>query len=338
TVSAITMVVVILSVPKATDMKALLAHSTVGALALMVCLIGIGTPYALNAMVLFLLAHACYKGPLFLVAGSIDHAVHNRDINALGGLARKMPYTTITACIAAISMIGFPPMLGFAAKEMILEAGLTYAPWLVGLISVLVMAFVMVGCCVVWIPAFGKNKRFVEVAHESPWTMLVPMLLISSIGLICGLGLSSLENLLIAPAVVSLGVKPEELGLWHGFTIHLALSAFALLAGWFAFSKRHGLYNLMPSLPKGLAIHEGIWNSVIGFGRTVTRIIQNGSLTSYLGTTIVVTCALIFYAWIHVDASMSPSIVQRITLAELSAGLLIMASSLITAFARKRLP
>jgi len=337
-ISAITMIVVIFSVPKATDMKALLAHSTVGALALMVCLIGIGTPYALNAMVLFLLAHACYKGPLFLVAGAIDHAVHSRDINALGGLAPKMPYTTITACIAGISMIGFPPMLGFAAKEMILEAGLSYASWLVGLISVLVMVFVMVGACVVWIPAFGKNKQFVKVAHEASWAMLIPMLLISSIGLIAGLGLSSLENLLIAPAVVSLGVKPEELGLWHGFTIHLSLSVLALLVGWVAFTQRHRLNRLMPALPNGLAMHESVWSSAIGFGRAMTRIIQNGSLTSYLGTTIVVSCTLIIHAWVHADTSINPAIVQKVTLAELSAGLLIMASSLVTAFAGKRLP
>ncbi|MCK5353659.1 MAG: hypothetical protein KAJ63_00965, partial [Methyloprofundus sp.] len=171
-VSVMTMAVVIISIPRATDLKALLAHSTVGALALMVCLIGIGTPYALNAMVIFLLAHACYKGPLFLVAGSIDHAVHNRDINALGGLAARMPYTILTACLAGISMIGLPPMLGFAAKEMILEAGLSYAPWLVALITVLITAFVIVACCVVLIPAFGKNKRFVEKAHESSWSML----------------------------------------------------------------------------------------------------------------------------------------------------------------------
>ena len=337
-VSAITMVVVILAIPRATDMKALLAHSTVGALTLLVCLIGIGTPYALNAMMLFLLVHACYKGPLFLVAGSIDHAVHSRDINALGGLAQKMPYTTITACIAALSMIGLPPMLGFAAKEMVLEAGLSYAPWLVGLISILVMAFVMVSCCVVWIPAFGKNKQFVKIAHESPWSMLIPMLLISSIGLICGLAISPLEQFLIAPAVISLGVEPEALGLWHGFTIHLALSIFAILVGLIVFSQRRVLKNCIPSLPSGYTLHELIWCAMIGFGRLLTRIIQNGSLTAYLGTIIIVTCALIFHSWVYVHAPMSPSIVQKITLAELLAGLLIMASSLATAFARRRLP
>ncbi len=336
--SAASMIVVIFAIPKATDLKALLAHSTVGALALMVCLIGIGTPYALNAMTVFLLAHACYKAPLFLVAGSIDHAVHNRDINALGGLASKMPYTTLTACIAGISMIGLPPMLGFAAKEMILEAGLSYAPWLVTLITILITVFVMAACCVVLIPAFGKNQHLVAKAHESPWPMLAPMLLISIIGLASGFGLSPLEDYLIAPAVFSLGVKPEDLGLWHGFTPHLALSALAVLAGWLAYAQRHILYRRVPVLPSGVLIHDAIWSAVLGFAKSLTRIIQNGSLTSYLGTTIIVTCGLIFYAWVQVDAPMKPSLVQKITLAELSAGLLIMASSLATAFARQRLP
>ena len=337
-ISAMTMAIVILAVPKMTDLKALLAYSTIGALALMVCMIGVGTPYALNTMIVFLLAHACYKAPLFLVVGSIDHAVHNRDINALGGLAGKMPYTTTTACVAGISMIGLPPMLGFAAKEMVLEAGLSYAPWLVGLITVLIMAFVLVACCVVLIPAFGKTRQFVAQAHESSWSMLVPMLLLSTIGLACGIGISPLEKHLIAPAVVSLGVKPENLGLWHGFTIHLALSTLAVLAGFVAYSQRTVIYKILPVLPSGNAIHDTIWNAMVGFGKALTRVIQNGSLTSYLGTTIVVTCALIFYAWIQVDAPLRPSIVQKITLAELSAGLLIMASSLATAFARKRLP
>jgi multicomponent Na+:H+ antiporter subunit A len=337
-VSAASMIVVIFAIPKATDLKALLAHSTVGALALMVCLIGIGTPYALNAMVVFLLAHACYKAPLFLIAGSIDHAVHSRDINALGGLAGKMPYTTIAGCLAGISMIGLPPMLGFAAKEMILEAGLSYAPWLITLMTLLITAFVMVVCCVVLIPAFGKNQRLAAKACDPSWSMLAPMLLLSLVGLASGLGLSPIEKYLIAPAVIALGVKSAELALWHGFTIHLALSAVAVLAGFLAYTQRYVLYKKVPSLPSGLLIHDAIWNAILGFARSLTRLIQNGSLTSYLGTTIMVTCALIFYAWVQVDAPIKPSLVQKITLAELSAGLLIMVSSLATAFARQRLP
>ncbi len=337
-VSAITMILAVLAIPKATDLKALLAYSTIGALALMICMLGIGTPYALNAMVLFLLAHACYKGSLFLVVGSIDHAVQSRDINSLGALARKMPYTTLTGCIAGISMIGLPPLLGFAAKEMLLEAGLTYAPWLVGIITILVAAFIVVACCVVIVPAFGKNKQCSEKAHESPWSMIIPMLTLSLLGLAGGLGLSPLEKYVVAPAVVALGVSPENLALWHGFTIYLALSALAIVMGVIVFYRRHYFYKIAPSLPSGVAIHDAIWGMMISFAKSLTRCLQNGSLTLYLGTIIVATCTLIFYAWLHVHAPINPSIVQKVTLAELSAGLLIMAGSLATAFARKRLP
>ncbi len=337
-VSAATMIVVILAVPKMTDLKALLAYSTLGVLALLVCMIGIGTDYALNSLVVFILAHACYKAPLFLVAGSIDHAVHNRDINVLGGLAKKMPYTSLTAVMAGISMIGVPPALGFVAKEMILEAGLSYAVWMGGLVTILVSAFVLVACCVVIIPAFGKNKQLAAKAHESPWSMLVPMLLISGFGLCLGFVLSPLQQYIIAPAVVSLRGQPLELALWHGFNVYLLLSTVAILLGFLAFYQRHRVSQWTPALPKGHIIHDAIWNGVIAFARFITRTIQNGSLTSYLGTIIVVSCILILHAWIHVDAPMIPSIVQRISFAELSAGLLIMVSSLATVFARKRLP
>ena len=338
TVSAATMILVIVAVPRATDLKALLAYTTVGALALLVCMIGIGTPYALNVMVLLLLAHACYKGPLFLVAGAIDHAVHSRDINALGGLAAKMPLTTLAACIAGASMIGLPPLLGFVAKEMILEAGWSFAPWLAILITLLAIIFVMVACCVVLIPAFGKNKGLAAKAHESPGSMLGPMLLISSFGLLCGLGLSPLETYLIAPAVAALGVEPAHLGLWHGFNMPLILSAIAVLFGIVAYFQRQSLSQVVPPLPSGQAIHEAIWNGMLNIGKSLTRIIQNGSLTSYLGTTIVVTCALVLYAWYYADAPVKPAFVQKVTLSEVSAGLLIMVSSIVTALARKRLP
>jgi multicomponent Na+:H+ antiporter subunit A len=249
-----------------------------------------------------------------------------------------MPYTTLTGCIASVSMIGLPPLLGFAAKEMLLEAGLSYAPWLVGIITILVVTFVMVACCVVIIPAFGNNQRCIEKAHESPWSMIMPMLTLSLLGLAGGLGLSPLEKHIVAPAVIALGVTAENLGLWHGFTLHLALSAVAIIIGVIAFYQRHYIYKVVPSLPSGVAIHDAIWGAIVSFAKSLTRLIQNGYLTSYLGTIIVVTCGLILYAWLQVDAPINPSVVQKVSLAELSAGLLIMAGSLVTAFARKRLP
>ncbi len=66
-------------------------------------------------------AHALYKGPLFMVAGNVDHATHTRDIRKLAGLWRQLPWTATTAILAGLSMAGLPPLFGFLAKETLLE-------------------------------------------------------------------------------------------------------------------------------------------------------------------------------------------------------------------------
>jgi multicomponent Na+:H+ antiporter subunit A len=113
-----------------TDLKQLLAYSTVSALGLLTFLIGLGTPRALEAAIVFLLAHALYKGTLFLVAGAIDHETGTRDIRQLGALAEAMPKTAAAAALAALSMGGVLPLFGGIAKEMVYEVGLNSGPWI----------------------------------------------------------------------------------------------------------------------------------------------------------------------------------------------------------------
>ena len=105
-----------------TDLKRVLAYSTISALGVMMLLFGIGTPQAVIAGLLYLLAHACYKGALFLVAGAVEHQTGTRDVTALGGLRRTMPITAFAAALAALSMAGIPLFLGFIAKEQVYES------------------------------------------------------------------------------------------------------------------------------------------------------------------------------------------------------------------------
>ncbi len=105
-----------------TDLKLMLAYTTVASLGLLVMLTGFGTPHALESAVLYLIAHALFKGALFMVAGAIDHEAGTRDVTRLGGLRRAMPVTFAAAMLAALSMGGLPPLLGFLAKEEIYEA------------------------------------------------------------------------------------------------------------------------------------------------------------------------------------------------------------------------
>ena len=105
-----------------TDLKLMLAYTTVASLGLLVMMTGFGTPHALESAALYLIAHALFKGTLFMVAGAIDHEAGTRDITRLGGLWRAMPLTFAAAMPAALSMGGLPPFLGFLAKEEVYEA------------------------------------------------------------------------------------------------------------------------------------------------------------------------------------------------------------------------
>ena len=89
-----------------TDLKRVLAYSTISALGILMLLFAGGTPEAVTAGLIYLLAHACYKGALFLVAGAVEHETGTRDVSRLAGLRRAMPMTALAAGIAAASMAG----------------------------------------------------------------------------------------------------------------------------------------------------------------------------------------------------------------------------------------
>ncbi|NBT32688.1 MAG: Na(+)/H(+) antiporter subunit A, partial [Rhodobacteraceae bacterium] len=92
-----------------TDLKLMLAQTTVASLGLLVFLIGIGETYAIQAAMAYLFAHSMFKGALFMVAGSIDHGTGTREISRLSGLGRAMPFTAVAGGLAALSMSGLPP-------------------------------------------------------------------------------------------------------------------------------------------------------------------------------------------------------------------------------------
>lgn len=92
------------------------------ALGTLTMLLGIGTEYAMTAFVTFLLAHSLYKGALFMVAGILDHETGTKDVTQMGGLRSVMPLTATIAMVAALSLAGAPPLIGFIGKELMLES------------------------------------------------------------------------------------------------------------------------------------------------------------------------------------------------------------------------
>src|SRR5690606_27690334 len=95
------------------DLKAILAYLTINVLGTLTMLVGLGTAPAIHAAVVTIVAHALYKGALFLVTGAIDHETGTRDIRHLSGLRGKMPYTAAVALIAGASLAGLLPLFGF---------------------------------------------------------------------------------------------------------------------------------------------------------------------------------------------------------------------------------
>lgn len=113
----LTMLVGALLAVRQTDLKLMLAYTTVSSLGLLVMLTGFGSEHAIEAAVLYLVAHSLFKGALFMVAGIIDHETGTRDVTKLGGLRKAMPITFAAALGAAISMAGLPPFLAFSPRK-----------------------------------------------------------------------------------------------------------------------------------------------------------------------------------------------------------------------------
>src|SRR5690606_20184816 len=100
-VAAATMLIGALQALLETDLKRIIAFTSVSALGTMMFLLGLGTSACVAAGIAYLLAHALYKGALFLVAGIVDHETGTRDVRELGGLRRAMPMTAVAAGLAA---------------------------------------------------------------------------------------------------------------------------------------------------------------------------------------------------------------------------------------------
>ncbi len=126
TVGTLTMALGAWQAFRETDLKAILARTTGATLGMITLLYGVG---ATGTDSLQFLNHALYKGALFLVAGIVEHHAHTRDVTELGGLRRALPLAFLACVVAALSMAGVPPLLGFIAKD-VMYADLLAAPFL----------------------------------------------------------------------------------------------------------------------------------------------------------------------------------------------------------------
>ncbi len=176
-----------------TDIKKVLAYSTVSQLGYMFLACGVG---AFSAGIFHLMTHAFFKALLFLAAGSVIHAMGGeQDMNRMGGLSKKIRWTYVTMLTATLAIAGIPPFAGFFSKDSILlsafesEIGgrtMGYALYGFGLLTALLTSFYMFRLIFLTFqgkPRFDEHKVHV---HESPNSMLVPLITLAVLSLIGG--------------------------------------------------------------------------------------------------------------------------------------------------------
>jgi NADH-quinone oxidoreductase subunit L len=257
-----------------TDIKKVLAYSTISQLGYMFMACGVG---AFSAGIFHLMTHAFFKGLLFLAAGSVIHAVGGeQDMRKMGGLKSYIPWTFLTMGIATLAISGIPPLAGFWSKDEILWKAyqVSWVYWLIGLITAFLTSFYMFR--LLFMTFFGDYRGARVDAHghgshghgehghgephESPMVMLAPLLILALLSLVGGLvGIGDHFEHFLAPVfatseVAEAASRGTEL-LLMGVSVVVAVLGW-LLAYW--------LYCARPELPQKIADSlNGFYEAVV---------------------------------------------------------------------------
>lgn len=220
-VGAITLFLAATIAITATDIKRVLAYSTVSQLGYMMLSLGVG---GWKAGLMHLITHAFFKSLLFMCSGSVIHAVHTNDMRKMGGLLKKMPVTAITMLIGclAIAGVGVPFLVGFSgyySKDMILEQALSFrlanpaVPWsgiffIAAAGGAAITAFYMFRMWYMTFVGKPRDKHAYDHAHESPPVMYVPLIILSVFAISVAWNVSLLGYALIAGTFfIAKGIK-----------------------------------------------------------------------------------------------------------------------------------
>ena len=270
-----------------TDIKKVLAYSTVSQLGYMFMACGVG---AFSAGIFHLMTHAFFKGLLFLAAGSVIHGIGGeQDMRKMGGLRLYMPWTFATMTVATFAIAGFPPLAGFFSKDEILWMAYSsphgsWVYWLIGVITAFITSFYMFR---LWFMTFFGDYRGASAhdghasragtpaprghehghgePHESPWVMLGPLVVLAVLSFVGGwVGIHHTFENFLAPVFHGAGrgravlVTGEEAAKifemerleWSFTGISVAAALLGFLLAWQLYMKR-------PQLPQRIAASLG---------------------------------------------------------------------------------
>lgn len=325
-VGGITMVYAAIHTLFKTDLKSILAYSTISALGILVFLIGLGTQQALLAACVFILVHALYKATLFLVTGIIDHQTHTRNINQLSGLRKVLLPVAVAGFLAAISNAGIPPTFGFIGKDLIYEATLhhNFGNWMLTGFALATNALLLYAGFIVGIKPFSGKLPESFTGVTMPSVLLwVPPLILAILGIAIGLFPGWVQNVLVQPTVFALGVEQQvSLKLWHGFNTVLLLSGITIALGLLLYfwskpsaKKEAYLVRFESISPKGILL--GGASVFQNFSDKWTHFFQNGYLRNYLNTILLFAILLLgFLMFTHIRLTIDFQSLSHVSLLE----------------------
>ena len=336
-----------------TDLKQVLAWTTVMALGVCVLFLGLPPPAepgaawpGIRAALAFLVAHALYKAALFLVAGTIEKSTGTRELTALGGLASAMPITFAAAAAASVSMAGAPPSIGFIGKELLYTAALrpdadAWLPWAAFLAAAPVATAAMVLSIK---PFLGRRPAFPRPVREGRWALWCGPAALGALGVAWGLAPGFAFTTLILPAEAAVsGYRPQlDHVPWHSTGDALALSLATLTAAALVFWKRAATARALARLARlvpatGDRAYDAAMRGIAAVAERQTRLLQSGIQRRYLlvvfatlGASLAVTL------WVK-DAVVLPARLPEATFLDWSVAALVVASALVTIRSRSRL-
>ncbi|MBE4907457.1 Na+/H+ antiporter subunit A [Bacillus luteolus] len=306
------------SAVKQTDLKSILAFSTISQLGMIMSMLGIGAAalhydylddniylIATTAAIFHLINHATFKGSLFMVVGIVDHETGTRDIRKLGGLMTLMPITFTLAIIGSFSMAGLPPFNGFLSKEMFFTAMLhastldifNFETWgiLFPILAWIASIFTFIYSMILVFKTFtGKYKpeELDKKPHEAPIGMLISPIVLASLVIIIAFFPNLIAQSLIEPAMVSIHPTLLEMGsfntkiyFWHGWNLELFMTIGVVGIGsalFLTLTKWSGLYDLFP---KRLTLNNLYDHGLISMERSATKLnslYMTGFIRNYL--------------------------------------------------------
>jgi multicomponent Na+:H+ antiporter subunit A len=282
-------------------LKKLLAYSTTASLSLMIMAIGLGSEAGAVAAMSFLLAHALYKCCLFQTAGNITHGTGEKDVKRLGGLRSAMPMVAVGGLLGGLGMMGLPPFMGYLGKETVIAAawkwpGIAVATTVAAMFAGAV--FVMIGGATAVLPFFGPRRETSHEPHDAPPSLWLGPVVLGGLGLILGAAVflgDPASSLLIGPAASSVRgtTVTAHLSFWHGIDyVPMWLDVAVLIVGVLLLSQRKAIESAFSRGDSILALgpdrwYDGLIAGLRGFAGGLTRRLQDGSLSWYLGVIMV---------------------------------------------------